>query len=126
MDNFLEWLGNLIKIILVIAIVIIIVAIFSGKIGFGKGDGNGDGDDSVATEQTESSQNQEETTVTIVVKQDQYYIDEQEVTLTQIKEKVTAMNENLTVIIENNYASAKTWDEIKNYLEEWGISPIEQ
>lgn len=65
-------------------------------------------------------------TVTIVVTQDQYWIDEQNVTLTQIKEKVTDESAIIKVVLEDNYASAKAWDNIKISLAEWGIVPVEQ
>ena len=65
-------------------------------------------------------------TVTIVVTQDQYLIDEQNVTLTQIKEKVTDESAIIKVVLEDNYASAKAWDNIKISLAEWGIVPVEQ
>ena len=68
----------------------------------------------------------EEITVTIVVKQDKYVIEEQEVTLTQIKEKVTDKSAIIKVVLEDNYASAKAWDNIKSSLTEWDIVPIEQ
>ena len=68
----------------------------------------------------------EEITVTIVVMQDKYMIEEQEVTLTQIKEKVTDKSAIIKVVLEDNYASAKAWDNIKSSLTEWDIVPIEQ
>ncbi len=68
----------------------------------------------------------EEITITIVVTQDKYLLDEQEVTLTQIKEKVNDESAVTKVILEDNYASTKAWDDIKTNLAEWGIIPIEQ
>lgn len=45
-------------------------------------------------------------------------IEEQEVTLTQIKQKVTDKSAIIKVILEDNYASAKAWDDIKTSLTE--------
>ena len=49
----------------------------------------------------------EEITITIVVTQDEYYIDEQKVTMTQIKEKVMDKSATIKSNIEDNYASGK-------------------
>ena len=93
--------------------------------------GGGSGIDDVKTESVTDKRSKvmdevEEITITIVVTQDQYLIDEQEVKLTQIKEKVTDKSAIIKVILEDNYASAKAWDDIKACFAEWEIVPIEQ
>lgn len=112
---------------LVIAGLVLFLLFHFGVLSFGKGDGNGDVKTETVTDmRSEAIDEVEEITVTIVVKQDKYVIEEQEVTLTQIKEKVTDKSAIIKVILEDNYASAKAWDDIKTSLTEWGIVPIEQ
>ncbi len=97
-----------------------------GLPGFGTGTGNGD-ENTDAVEETQTTEEEsKEIEITIVVTQDKYLIDEQEVTLTQIKELVTDASAAIEVILEDNYASAKAWDDIKTNLESWGITPIVQ
>ena len=99
----------------------------TGGLHFGEGTGDSDiKTETVIEEDSETIDEMEEITITIVVTQDQYLIDEQKVTLTQIKEKVTDTSVKIKVILEDNYASTKAWDEIKRNLTEWGIVPIEQ
>lgn len=112
---------------LAIAGLVLFLLFHFGVLSFGKGDGNGDVKTETVTDmRSEAIDEVEEITVTIVVKQDKYVIEEQEVTLTQIKEKVTDKSAIIKVILEDNYASAKAWDDIKTSLTEWGIVPIEQ
>lgn len=112
---------------LAIAGLVLFLLFHFGVLSFGKGDGNGDVKTETVTDmRSEAIDEVEEITVTIVVKQDKYVIEEQEVTLTQIKEKITDKSAIIKVILEDNYASAKAWDDIKTSLTEWGIVPIEQ
>lgn len=91
----------------------------------GSGNGNETGSNIMSTEK--SSEENDEITITIVVMQDQYFIDEQTVTLTQIKEKIADMSDNnITVVLENNYASTKAWDNLKTNLEKMDVTIIEQ
>lgn len=116
---------------LVIAGLVLFLLFRLGLISWGNGNGSGNGDDDVKVD-TVVNENQviddevKEITITIVVTQDQYLIDGQEVTLTQIKEKVTDKSLLVKVVLEDNYASAKAWDDIKTNLAEWGVTPIEQ
>lgn len=105
---------------LVIAGLIIFLLFYFGVLGFG---GSGDSKGGTNKEQSEIKETEE---ITIIVTQDEYFIDEQKVTLTQIKEKVTDESAVIKVVLENNYASAKAWDDIRTSLAEWGIIPIEQ
>lgn len=116
---------------LVIAGLVLFLLFHFDVLSLGKGNGNGNENDDTKTEsvtdkRSEVSNEVEEITITIVVTQDQYLIDDQEVTLTQIKEKVTDKSAIIKVILEDNYASAKAWDDIKARLAEWEVVPIEQ
>lgn len=114
---------------LIIVIVIIFLLLHFGLLNWGNGNGTGDGEknsETVAEESVTVIDESEEIIITIVVTQDKYLIDEQEVTLTQIKEKVTDDSATIKVILEDNYASKKAWDEIKTNFAKWGITPIEQ
>lgn len=106
-----------------VAVLVVVLLFYFGIIGWGSGIGNGAADGDTKQSQTIEMENKE---ITIVVTQDKYMMDEKEVTLTQIKEKVTDASAEITVVLENNYASAKAWDEIKTNLEQWGIIPVEQ
>jgi hypothetical protein len=108
---------------IIVAILIAVLLVRCGILGFG---GSGDSKSGSSEEQSEIIEETEEITITIVVTQDEYFIDEQKVTLTQIKERVTDESAEIKVILEDNYASAKAWDDIKAYLAEWEIVPIEQ
>lgn len=111
----------------IIAGVVLFLLSHTGGLHFGEGTGDSDiKTETVIEEDSETIDEMEEITITIVVTQDQYLIDEQKVTLTQIKEKVTDTSVKIKVILEDNYASTKAWDEIKRNLTEWGIVPIEQ
>lgn len=114
---------------LVIGILVVFLLFHFGLISLGTGSGSGDGvveSKMVEDEIPVIMDEDEEITITIVVTQDQYLIDEQKVTLTQIREKVTGESAEINVVLEDNYASAKAWDEIKTNLAEWGVTPIEQ
>ncbi len=63
--------------------------------------------------------------VVIVVKQDKYYVDDKEVTLTEIEALVTG-EENVIVTLENNYASVEAWDNLRTKLYEWKITVVEE
>ncbi|MBE5923588.1 MAG: hypothetical protein E7271_03850 [Lachnospiraceae bacterium] len=119
-------LGGVFATLLIVVIVFLVLfkmgIIGIGGKGFGKG---GSENDSAISSEMKSEEIEKKESVTIVVKQDEYYIDNQQVTLTQLKEKVTDKSVS-EVIIENNYASSKTWDELKNSLDDWGITPVEQ
>ena len=108
---------------IIVAILIAVLLVRCGILGFG---GRRDSKSGSSEEQSEIIEETEEITITIVVTQDEYFIDEQKVTLTQIKERVTDESAEIKVILEDNYASAKAWDDIKAYLAEWEIVPIEQ
>ncbi len=109
---------------LVVAGIILFLLFHFGILNLGEGNGNVNTEtvDNVSTVEEET----EEITITIVVTQDEYYIDEQKVTMTQIKEKVMDKSATIKVILEDNYASAKAWDDIKTKLMEWEVIPIEQ
>ncbi len=111
----------------VVAGVVLFLLSHTGVLHFGEGTGDSNVETETVTEgDLETIEELDEITITIVVTQDQYLIDGQEVTLTQIKEKVTDTSAKIKVILEDNYASTKTWDEIKRNLTEWEIVPIEQ
>ena len=106
--------------------------------GFGGGGGNASGGNgnasseqatepsNVDTETEEAEDNQEASEeICIVVKQDSYYIEDEEVQLTRIKSLLTE-KEYSNVIIENNYASKKTWDDLKKLLSELDIAAVEK
>ncbi len=111
----------------VVAGVVLFLLSHTGVLHFGEGTGDSNVETETVTEgDLETIEELDEITITIVVTQDQYLIDGQEVTLTQIKEKVTDTSAKIKVILEDNYASTKAWDEIKRNLTEWEIVPIEQ
>ncbi len=111
----------------VVAGVVLFLLSHTGVLHFGEGTGDSKVETETVTEgDLETIEELDEITITIVVTQDQYLIDGQEVTLTQIKEKVTDTSAKIKVILEDNYASTKAWDEIKRNLTEWEIVPIEQ
>lgn len=110
-----------------LTVVVIALLFFFGVFKLGVGDGKGSETKTTeTTEKVEKEPEQKEVTVVIVVKQDSYFIEEKEVTLSEIKERVTDSSTKVKVVIENNYAGAETWDSLKNSLLEWGITPIEQ
>ncbi|MGN0401405.1 MAG: hypothetical protein ACI4HQ_03975 [Acetatifactor sp.] len=82
--------------------------------------------ESVPEETTESSENTE-VTITIEVKQDQYFVDGQEKTLEDIEGLLEDKDGvKYTYVLENNYASAKAWDDIKALFVSREISVVEQ
>lgn len=129
--------------ILVLAIIIFAIAfifLFGKGFGFGDGTGDGEGNES-STEQNvntdEKSETPDETeenkgavdeiTILIEVKQSQYLVDGKEVTLSEIESLIADADiENTSFILEDNYASSKAWDEIKNLFTSYEISVIEQ
>lgn len=112
---------------LTIVVLVLFLLLHFGLLSWGKNSGNGDKKSEEAEIEVSTTTDEiEEITITIVVMQDKYFIDEQEVTLTQINEKVTDKSAIIKVVLENNYASAKAWDDIKTYFAEWGVIPIEQ
>lgn len=117
----------------IIGILVIFLLVHFGLLSWGPGNGKGDGNidseaksEAVVDESSVINDETKEITINIVITQDQYSIDEQVVTLTQIREKLTDESAMINVVLEDNYASAKAWDEIKTSLAEWGITPIEQ
>lgn len=123
-------IGGLLGILVIGALVSFLLFHF-GILSLGKGNGGGNENADVKVEIVEEERPEkidavEEITITVVVTRDEYYIDEQKVTLTQIKEKVTDQSAIITVVLEDNYASTKAWDDIKTSFTEWGIVPIEQ
>lgn len=111
---------------LAIVVLVLFLLLHFGLLSWGNNSGNGDGDRKTVIEDSATVEESEELIITIVVTQDKYFIDDQEVTLTQINEKVTDESAIIKVVLENNYASAKAWDDIKSSLTEWGVIPIEQ
>lgn len=112
---------------LVIAGLVLFLLFYFGILNLGDGNGKDNiNTETIAEEDSTIADEPEEITITIVVTQDQYLIDEQNVTLTQIKEMVTDKSAIIKIILEDNYASAKAWDDLKTNLAEWGITPIEQ
>lgn len=132
------------KVLGIIGTILVALAIFFylffGK-GFGLGNGKGDGDgngSAVSNEQdVKESETQNEVnegtgadngiTVVIEVKQSQYLVDGKEMTLSEIESLIQGYDlENTSFIIEDNYAAAKAWDEIKELFLSYEISVVEQ
>lgn len=95
--------------------------------------GNGDGGDSSATVEAQVMTNSdvvneepEEKLITIVVKQDKYLIDDKELTISEIKDICSDDSIVAEVVIEDNYASVKAWDDIKSILDDMEIVYDEQ
>lgn len=110
-----------------LTVAVIALLFFFGVFKLGVGDGKGNESKPTETSETvETEPEQKEVTVVIVVKQDSYFVEEKEVTLSEIKEKVTDASSKVKVVVENNYAGAEAWDNLKKSLSEWGITPIEQ
>lgn len=121
-------IGGILGTLTIVVLALFLLSHF-GLLSWGKGDGTSTGEANMETtmeEDVESIDEYEEIEITIVVMQDKYLIDEQEVTLTQIKERVTNKSAAIKVILEDNYASAKAWDDIKINLTKWGVTSIEQ
>ncbi len=133
---------KLIFILLLVIIVVIIIIKNIGQFGLGAGSGLKKGEENdrnipVQSEATSAVSNEttpfeteklseaSEKDVVINVKQDEYYIDGESITLDEIKEMIT--KDNLTQIsLENNYASSKAWEELKKVLSEKNVSAIEK
>ena len=132
------------KVLGVIGTILVAFAIFFylffGK-GFGLGNGKGDGDGNGSAVSNEQDINESETqnevnegtgadngiTVVIEVKQSQYLVDGKEMTLSEIESLIQGYDlENTSFIIEDNYAAAKAWDEIKELFLNYEISVVEQ
>ncbi|MCH5271750.1 MAG: hypothetical protein J1E83_13595 [Lachnospiraceae bacterium] len=132
------------KVLGVIGTILVAFAIFCylffGK-GFGLGNGKGDGDgnaNAVSNEQdvkesepqneiSEGTGADNEITVVIEVKQSQYLVDGKEMTLSEIESLIQGYDlENTSFIIEDNYAAAKAWDEIKDLFLSYEVSVVEQ
>ncbi|MBQ2802312.1 MAG: hypothetical protein IJF07_00230 [Lachnospiraceae bacterium] len=130
---------KLIGVLVIVVIAVIAVMVFFGEgFGFGSGTGEGNGDSTVAQsseEQVESSTSQTEevsgeaanTTVTIEVKQSQYLIEGKETSLSEMEALLTADTaKTTTFILEDNYASAKAWDELKKLFTDYELDVVEQ
>jgi hypothetical protein len=127
MDDFFEAILGILGTIFVVAIVVFLVIHFIGN-PFAKG--NGDGGDSSATVEAQVMTNSdvvnEEKLITIVVKQDKYLIDDKELTISEIMDICSDDSIVAEVVIEDNYASVKAWDDIKSILDDMEIVYDEQ
>ena len=141
------------KLLFIIGLIVLLVAsgigLRSCGFGFGWGGGSGNGGGSNPTsentndtegssestsevtpnipepQETEEPKDEKENEIYIVVKQDTYYIEDEEVTINRIKSILSEM-EDCNVVIENNYASKKAWDDIKKLLSELEIVAVEK
>lgn len=114
---------------ILLAVVVIAILAYFGFINFGfggKGEGNAEKSSSSITQEVKQTEKKEEVLVKVEVKKDLYLIDGKEVTLSQIKEKVTDSEKQAKVVIINNYASTKAWDELKAAFTEWEIHAVEE
>lgn len=119
-------LGGILGTLIIVGLVLFLLLHF-GLLSWGNNNGDGDREtEKTVIEDSAAVEEIEELEITIVVTQDKYLMDDQEVTLTQINEKVTDESAIIKVVLENNYASAKAWDDIKASLTEWGVIPVEQ
>lgn len=114
------------KIMLLLGFALLLFLAFKMGIGGFGGSGPASEGDKQGEQAVTETKPEEEEKITIEVKKDLYLIEGKEVSLEEIKEKVTTSDKKVSVILENNYASAKSWDEIKNALSEWGITTIDQ
>lgn len=115
---------------ILVAVAIILLLAYLGFINFGAG-GKGKGEEKKAPTSTAKEVKEEETkpqeiVVKIEVKKDVYLIEGEELTLSQIKEKVTDPSRLAKVVLINHYASTKSWDELKAALTEWKIEAVEE
>lgn len=131
-------LGVVVAILIVFGIVLLLF--FGDGFGFGKGAGDGEGngenteqevdvDEEIEDQDVTEADNDAavENTVLIEVKQSQYLINGEEMTLSEIELLLLDENVGNTIfILEDNYASTKAWDEIKKLFTGYGISVIEQ
>lgn len=119
-------LGKAIFLIVVLVIIGLILKFGSGWFGGGgSGSGSPDGDKKTEAKQDEAKDDDIEK-IEIEVKQDKYFLNGVEVSLDEIKAKIEASAKKVAVTLENNYASAKIWDEIKNALSELNITVVEE
>lgn len=131
-------LGVIIAILIVLGIVLLFTFGDGFGFGWGTGDGEGNGENAeqeVNTEEELENRDEieadndivEQNTVLIEVKQSQYLINGEEMTLSEIESLLSDENAGNTMfILEDNYASTKAWDEIKKLFTGYGISVIEQ
>lgn len=112
----------------VLLILIILAILGLGKFGFGWFGGSGSGGSEGRSPQRENTEETKDVhTITIEVKQDKYLIDGAELSLEDIKHRLASDTKKMEVVLENNYAAAKAWDEIKNALSEFSnITVVEQ
>lgn len=123
-------------------VVIAALAIFGGKaFGFGGGNGTGeDGDRNMVNEQSSSFVQETDTTdateitteagetiVTIEVIKNKYFIDGEEKNLSEVELIVRRADSDKTIfILEDNYASSKAWDDVREIFINLERSVIEQ
>jgi len=123
-------------------VVIAALAMFGGKaFGFGGGSGTGeDGDRNVVSEQNSSNIQEADTTdateitteagetiITIEIVKNKYFIDGEEKNLSEVELIVRRANsDKTTFILEDNYASSKAWDDVREIFINLEISVIEQ
>lgn len=126
------------------AVVLAVLAMFGGK-AFGLGGGSGTGEDgnrnmvnkqsSVSKEQeSDTTVNDEATTamvegtaIVIEVVKNKYLIDGEEKNLSEVELVIRrADSEKTTFILEDNYASAKAWDDVREIFINLELSVIEQ
>ena len=122
---------KILGILVVLAIIGLVVWYLLEK-GFGLGGtGEGSGQNNEINNQqdvnSDTEQEIEKETIIIEVKQSQYLVDGKEVTLSDIESMLSGDNvENKVFILEDNYAAAKAWDEVKKLFTSYEISVIEQ
>jgi len=123
------------------AVALAVLAIFGGKaLGFG-GTGTGeDGDRNIVNEQSSSDIQETDTTdateitteagetiITIEVVKNKYFIDGEEKNLSEVELIVRRANsDKTTFILEDNYASSKAWDDVREIFINLELSVIEQ
>ncbi|MCM1400187.1 MAG: hypothetical protein NC225_11985 [Clostridium sp.] len=106
---------------------LLLVLIIAALLFFGKGGGFGffNSGDKGTEKNTEADATEDEKTITIEVKQGQYFIDDKEVTLTDIEQII---NENdaahTKYVMDDNYAGTQSWDELKALFSNHGITPV--
>lgn len=134
-------------ILLVLAALIAVGVYFGLGLGFGRGGGSGDGDgkgpdataslpaDAPAPESTPPAEEdaesqggaQEAITVTVEVTQGKYLIDGEEVSLADIEALLQKADPDAsTFIVDDNYGSAKAYDELTALFEQYGVSAVTQ
>jgi len=122
----------------ILVIVVVIFYFFGPDLGFGKGNGGngeGSGDTPSASPNAQVDEQQHTTPdnegnivkISILVQQGKYFIDDKEVTLDRIKELIQAEeNDEVQIEIEDNYGSAKAWDDIQKLMNDLGVSYTEK